>query len=319
MVDDNKSPLDKPPFDPTDSNPDPITKEPGAHPVGTGIGAAGAGAIGAAVGGAVAGPIGAVVGGAIGAIGGGLFGKKAAESVNPTIEDEYWRTNYSSRPYVESGRTYDDYQPAYRTGYEGYRQYASTGRSYEEIEPELQRHYETNRTSSGLAWGQAKDATRDAWDRIQTMAIRDENDRPLPHEATVDRNPESVKLYEERLVADKHREKAGEVVLGKRVETETKKVSVPVEKERVVVEHVPTAQESAAIAPDANPFDDNQVARMEVYEEVPDISKTAYVREQVNVRKVADQELIHAEDQLRREELDVDAHGNSVVDKRLNS
>ncbi|NJL23055.1 MAG: hypothetical protein HC895_23115, partial [Leptolyngbyaceae cyanobacterium SM1_3_5] len=39
--------------DPTDSNPDPITGEPGAHPVGTGIGAAGAGAAGAAIGGVV--------------------------------------------------------------------------------------------------------------------------------------------------------------------------------------------------------------------------------------------------------------------------
>jgi hypothetical protein len=30
----------KKPYDPKDSNPDPLTGEPGAHPVGTGIGAA---------------------------------------------------------------------------------------------------------------------------------------------------------------------------------------------------------------------------------------------------------------------------------------
>ena len=48
-----------------DSNPgnrDPFTKEPGSHPVGTGIGSAGGAATGAGVGAVVAGPIGAVIG-----------------------------------------------------------------------------------------------------------------------------------------------------------------------------------------------------------------------------------------------------------------
>jgi hypothetical protein len=179
MTNDHKSPLDQPPFDPNDSNLDPITKEPGAHPVGTGIGAAGAGAIGAAVGGAVAGPVGAVVGGAVGAIGGGLFGKKAAEAVNPTMEDEYWQTNYTSRPYVEPDRTYEDYRPAYHTGYDGYRQYGDTGRSYDEMEPQLQQDYEVRRGNTGLPWDKARHATRDAWDRVHTSTSRPEGDRPL--------------------------------------------------------------------------------------------------------------------------------------------
>ena len=60
---------------------------PGSHPVGVGAGAASAGAAGAALGAAVGGPIGAVVGAAVGAVAGGLWGKAAAEAVNPTIED----------------------------------------------------------------------------------------------------------------------------------------------------------------------------------------------------------------------------------------
>ena len=48
-----------------DMNRDPITGEPGSHPVGTGVGSAGAAAIGAALG-APFGPIGMLVGGAIG-------------------------------------------------------------------------------------------------------------------------------------------------------------------------------------------------------------------------------------------------------------
>ena len=53
----------------TDKNQDPISGEPGSHPVGTGIGAALGGAGAAA--GIVAGPAGAVVGAMAGAIAGG--------------------------------------------------------------------------------------------------------------------------------------------------------------------------------------------------------------------------------------------------------
>src|SRR6478672_4088007 len=68
-----------------ETNPDPITGAPGAHPVGVGLGAAAGGiAAGAAAGTLAAGPIGTVVGAAIGAVVGGLAGKGAAESMNPT-------------------------------------------------------------------------------------------------------------------------------------------------------------------------------------------------------------------------------------------
>ena len=61
----------------TQSNPanrDPLSDAPGAHPVGTGIGAAGGAVTGAAFG-AMGGPIGAAVGGVAGAVVGGLAGK----------------------------------------------------------------------------------------------------------------------------------------------------------------------------------------------------------------------------------------------------
>src|SRR6476661_157430 len=77
-----------------ESNPDPITGAPGAHPVGVGLGAAAGGiAAGAAAGTLAAGPIGTVVGAAIGAVVGGLAGKGAAESVNPTQDLPEHREN----------------------------------------------------------------------------------------------------------------------------------------------------------------------------------------------------------------------------------
>src|SRR5688500_12109057 len=75
-----------------DANKDPITGEPGSHPVGTGVGAVAGGAAGAAAGAATgaavgtagAGPIGTGLGAAVGAIVGGLAGHGTAEGLNPT-------------------------------------------------------------------------------------------------------------------------------------------------------------------------------------------------------------------------------------------
>jgi uncharacterized protein (TIGR02271 family) len=310
MTDDKKNPL----YDPNDSNPDPITGEPGAHPVGTGIGAAGAGAVGAAIGGAVGGPVGAVIGTVIGAVAGGLAGKGAAEKVNPTVEEEYWRNNYSSRSYVDKKERYEDYHPAYRTGYEGYSRYGNSGRTYEDVEPDLRQDYETNRGGAGLAWEKAKHATRDAWERVEN-ALPGDHDRTHSTSTTDATDAETVRLYEERLVADKHREKVGDVIVGKHAETETARVTVPIEKERVVVERVDSVEADTPVTPGEAAFDEGQVARVEVYEETPDIRKEAVVAEEVTVKKVVDRETVDVEDQIRREELDVDASGRSIIDR----
>ena len=150
-------------------NRDPLSDEPGAHPVGVGVGAAAGGmAAGAAVG-TVAGPVGTVVGAAVGAIVGGLAGKGVAESIDPTAEDAYWRENYASRDYVSSDRSYDDYGPAYGYGVSRYQ----GDRSFEDVEPELAEDWMGSRGTSSLGWGEASPAARDAWDRL------DNRGRPL--------------------------------------------------------------------------------------------------------------------------------------------
>ena len=99
-----------------DMNRDPITGEPGSHPVGTGFGAAGGATAGAVIG-SIFGPIGTLIGGAIGAVGGGAAGHTLAEGIDPTGEAEYWRTTYASRPYYDSRYDYEtDYAPAYAYG-----------------------------------------------------------------------------------------------------------------------------------------------------------------------------------------------------------
>jgi phage tail tape-measure protein len=143
---------------------DPITHTPGAHPVGVGAGAGAAGVAGAAIGGAVGGPLGAMVGAAVGAVAGGLGGKAAAEAVNPTVEDEWWRSNYSRRPYAKPGHSYETYQPAYEYGWQARMMHADA--DWSEIEPNLAAGWPQARGDSTLEWADAQHAAKDAWDRI---------------------------------------------------------------------------------------------------------------------------------------------------------
>lgn len=145
---------------------DPMTGEPGAHPVGTGVGAATGGTVGAMIGRAVGGPVGAMVGAAVGGIAGGLAGKGIAESVNPTAEDAFWRIHYGTRPYA-SGRTYEDLQPAYRWGWEARTRYED--RSWGDVERDLERDWNARFGSMDLPWSEARHAVRDAWDRIDAL------------------------------------------------------------------------------------------------------------------------------------------------------
>jgi hypothetical protein len=174
------------------ANRDPLTGEPGAHPVGAGVGAAAGGAAaGAALGvagaaiaggvaagsaiGAAAGPVGVVVGAIAGGVAGGLAGKNVAEQIDPTIEDAYWKEHHQTRSYYKPGMSYkDDYLPAYRYGWEA--RGTNAGRDYSELEPELRKNWTTSRSRSRLEWEQASLAARDAWEH----AGKTSTNQPMP-------------------------------------------------------------------------------------------------------------------------------------------
>jgi hypothetical protein len=140
------------------------------HPVGSGVGAAAGAAAGAAVGTAVAGPVGTLVGAAAGALAGGLVGHGVAEGINPTVEDAYWRENYRSRPYADASRGYDEYQPAYKYGWESRGRYGADSR-FEDVEPELETGWNQARGASRQTWNEARNATRDAWHRVEDKVV----------------------------------------------------------------------------------------------------------------------------------------------------
>jgi uncharacterized protein (TIGR02271 family) len=127
-------------------------------------------------------------------------------------------------------------------------------------------------------------------------------------------NNQRIRLYEERVLTSKNRVKTGEVAIGKHVETETAQVSVPVDKERVIIERT-TPSSTTEVTPGAATFQEGEVARMEVYEETANIQKQAFVREEVNIRKEVEHDTVEATETIRREELDVDVDGNPIINR----
>ncbi|HEX7181132.1 MAG TPA: hypothetical protein VF756_04765 [Thermoanaerobaculia bacterium] len=93
------------------------------------------------------------------------MGHGIAEGIDPTVEDTYWRENYSSRPYVKAGDRYEDYQPAYKYGWESRGRYAD--RSWDQAENDLERGWDNAKGASRHTWNEAKYATKDAWHRVE--------------------------------------------------------------------------------------------------------------------------------------------------------
>lgn len=165
--------------------------------------------------------------------------------------------------------------------------------------------------TSGMAVQPAVTPTynRDTYDYKQDASLYDLDEQ----------NHQTLKLYQERLVANKQRVKSGEVAIGKHVETETATVAVPVEKERVVIERVTPADAGRAVRPGEATFREGEVAHVEIYEEQASVQKEAFVREEVRVSKEVEQKTVETQETLRREELDVNTTDTPIVDssKRL--
>ncbi|MEO8676025.1 MAG: hypothetical protein ABI569_10625 [Casimicrobiaceae bacterium] len=94
--------------------------------------------------------------------------RKAA--TDAAAEHAYWRDNYTDRPYVTKGATFDEYGPAYRYGVDSYAQYDSD--TFDQAEPRMMRDWETAKGTSNLTWENAKHAARDAWQRVSDFVER---------------------------------------------------------------------------------------------------------------------------------------------------
>lgn len=100
--------------------------------------------------------------------------------VDTNAEEEYWRQNYSTRPYVTEGTSFTEYKPAYRYGAEAHRRHA--GKSFDEAESDLANDWDKFKGTSSLTWENARHAARDAWQKV-----RDTMERAMPGDSDRDR------------------------------------------------------------------------------------------------------------------------------------
>jgi uncharacterized protein (TIGR02284 family) len=82
----------------------------------------------------------------------------------PNSEADYWREIYSSEPYYESGRRFEDYGPAYELGWVSYALY---GGEFEAADRVMANDWDVRKGVSTLSWEQARPASRAGWQRAE--------------------------------------------------------------------------------------------------------------------------------------------------------
>ena len=79
------------------------------------------------------------------------------------FDETHFQALYRDAPYYSTGRSWDDYAPAYRYGCAARVQHAA--RRFEEVEAQLARDWFRRKGGSRLLWTEARGAVRDAWRR----------------------------------------------------------------------------------------------------------------------------------------------------------
>lgn len=123
-----------------------------------------------------------------------------------------------------------------------------------------------------------------------------------------DKEDETLRLREERMDVNKHNVKSGEAIIHKRVVEETKTVDVPVRHEEIVIERRAVTDE----ATDDTNFDD-ETFTIPVMEEQVEVTKHPVVTQEVKVHKRGVENVEHVSTSLRKEELDVDQDGKTII------
>lgn len=319
-----------------DANRDPITKQPGSHPIGTGLGAAAGGgagmaaggAAGAAVGGA-AGPIGAAAGAAVGAVAGGLGGHAVAEHFDPTGSDLYRYLDYTvvDRNNEKVGTVdavWEDQlgQPAYvgvKTGWLGLGKAHVVPAHRAEVSDatrKIRLPYSAEAIKNAPSFESQADVDdaaetrigdyyrsygfdRDAWQRERKSGEWREGENIQERRGESDIH---MPLREEEVRIGKREVESGGIRLRKIIRTETVNQPVELKREDVVVERVPAKDRPASKSDVA--FQEEEIY-IPLRREEPVVEKTAHTREEVHVTKRSDTERRDVQETVRREDVDI--------------
>ena len=330
----------------SDSNRDPISGEPGSHPVGTGIGAVAGGAGGAAAGAAAgaamgtagAGPVGTAIGAAVGAVAGGLAGHGAAEGLNPTNEPgegRYIDYTVADRDEnkvgtIESVWLDRNNQPAYlaiRTGWLGMGKthvVPAQGADVSERRRTIRLPYTTEQIKRAPDFDTSAQLQTADEDRIgtyySTHGFRRDNwlrDRDVAADQSPTRTGQAktaeqrtIKLKDEELRVGKREVEAGGVRLRKVVRTEVVNQPVELQREEIVVERVPASE---ARGTDTADFTEDEIY-VPLRREEAVVAKEAHVREEVRIGKRHETEKQTISDTVRHEDVEIEKEGESRLD-----
>jgi uncharacterized protein (TIGR02271 family) len=110
-------------------------------------------------------------------------------------------------------------------------------------------------------------------------------------------------LMEEQVLIQKESKETGSVRVHKNVVTEERKVTVPLKREEVIIEHVPAQR--AGDSKSTHAFEDERYT-IPVHEEEFQVVKQPVIREEVRVRCVTREEQRAASTSVRHEELEVE-------------
>jgi uncharacterized protein (TIGR02271 family) len=145
------------------------------------------------------------------------------------------------------------------------------------------------------------------FDRSGWSAVRADRENTLAEGSFQMEDGRTIQLHEEHLTTQKQSEKTGDVRVRKEVRTEHKTVTVPVEREEVVIERRPASGRRT------NGSVKSEEIRIPVKEERVTVGKETVVKEEVSVgkRKVHDTKTVAGD--VKSEELVVESEGGAKV------
>jgi uncharacterized protein (TIGR02271 family) len=124
-----------------------------------------------------------------------------------------------------------------------------------------------------------------------------------PHSETDERD-ETLRLYEEELVAHKEWRAVGDVVIRTEIVEEPSRVQVEATREDIEVEHVPVGE---VVEQREGPREEDDAIVIPVYEEQIVVEKRLYLREYLRVRRFRTTETRSFNGTVRREKAKIDA------------
>ena len=79
----------------------------------------------------------------------------------------HWQERFQKEPYYNSRYSWDDYDPAYRYAHKTYEE--NPNATFEDLETRLEAGWDIAKGKSKLAWADAKQAVRSAWNSVERV------------------------------------------------------------------------------------------------------------------------------------------------------